>query len=336
MTHTHRSAFLIAFLFAAAAYPAGIVYDGYDGPGNGKHIVLLAADDEYRSEELIPQLGKILAVHHGFKCTVLFALDSETGAIDPEAQDNIPGLEILQEADLMIMFLRFRALPDEQMKHIMDYTNSGKPMMALRTSTHPFAYPEDSESPYKNLSWTSNDPEGGYGRQVFGETWVAHYGEHQEQSTRGLVAPGMENHPIVRNCEGLDIWGPSDVYEITTLTGDSEPVVLGQVLAGMSPDDPPAEDKTDLMPIAWTKTYTGAEGKPARVFTTTMGHADDLKSEGVRCMLVSAAYWLLEMEEEIPAEPKIDFVGEYDPTPIGFGTHRVGVMPSEHDLPKKK
>lgn len=334
---TSRNAMFITCLFAAAAaYPVGIVYDGYDGPGSGKHIVLLAADDEYRSEELIPQLGKILAVHHGFKCTVLFALDPDTGAIDPEAQDNVPGLEVLEDADLMIMFLRFRALPEDQMKHIMNYTNSGKPMMALRTSTHPFQYPPNSDSPYKHLTWTSKDPEGGYGRQVFGETWVAHYGEHQEQSTRGVVAPGMEDHPIVKHCGGLDIWGPSDVYEITTLTGDSEPVVLGQVLAGMSPDDPPAEDKTELMPIAWTKTYTGTEGKPARVFTTTMGHAHDLKSEGVRCMLVSAAYWSLGMEDEIPEKPKVDFVGEYDPTEIGFGTHRVGVMPSEHALTKGK
>ena len=336
MTLIHRTLILVALLFAVSAAHAAVVYDGYDGPGNGKHIVLLAGDDEYRSEEVIPALAKILAVHHGFKCTVLFALNKETGAIDPEAKDNIPGLEVLQEADLMIMFLRFRALPDDQMKHIMDYTNSGKPMMALRTSTHPFQFSDDSDSPYKRLTWTSKDPEGGYGREVFGETWVAHYGEHQEESTRGVIAPGMEEHPINRHCEGLDIWGPSDVYEITTLTGDSEPVVLGQVLTGMSPDDPPSEEKTELMPIAWTKTYTGTEGKAARVFTTTMGHAGDLHSEGVRCMLVSAAYWLLEMEDEIPDEPKVDFVGTYDPTPIGFGTHRVGIMESEHELPNAK
>ncbi len=52
-----------------------LVFDGFDGPGKGKHIVLITGDEEYRSEEALPQLAKILARHHGFKCTVLFAID---------------------------------------------------------------------------------------------------------------------------------------------------------------------------------------------------------------------------------------------------------------------
>src|SRR5437016_6565424 len=113
-----------------------VVYDGFDGPGKGKHIVLVSGDHEYRSEETLPQLGKILAKHHGFKCTVLFTLDKD-GTIDPNI-DNIPGLEQLASADLAIIFLRFRNLPNEQMKHLIDYTESGKPIMGLRTATHPF------------------------------------------------------------------------------------------------------------------------------------------------------------------------------------------------------
>ena len=73
-----------------------VVYDGYDGPGKGKHIVLISGDEEYRSEEALPQLGKILAKRHGFKCTVLFAVDPATGMIDPNNQTNIPGLEAAQ------------------------------------------------------------------------------------------------------------------------------------------------------------------------------------------------------------------------------------------------
>jgi hypothetical protein len=60
---------------AAWADDPGVVYDGFDGPGNGKHVVLVSGDEEYRSEEGLPQLGKILAKRHGFKCTVLFAVD---------------------------------------------------------------------------------------------------------------------------------------------------------------------------------------------------------------------------------------------------------------------
>src|SRR5436305_11130162 len=101
-----------------------VVYDGFDGPGKGKHIVLVSGDEEYRSEEGLPQLGKILAKHHGFKCTVLFAIDPKDGTINPNIS-NIPGLEALQSADLMIIATRFRDLPDGQMKHIVSYLEAG-------------------------------------------------------------------------------------------------------------------------------------------------------------------------------------------------------------------
>ena len=70
-------------------------FKGTDGPGAGKHIVLVSGDEEYRSEEALPMMAKILSTHHGFDCTVLFAIDPETGEIDPEHQTNIPGLDAL-------------------------------------------------------------------------------------------------------------------------------------------------------------------------------------------------------------------------------------------------
>src|SRR5260221_14733081 len=97
-----------------------VIYDGIDGPGKGKHIVFVSGDEEYRSEEALPQLAKILAKHHGFKCTVLFAIDPKDGTINPNIS-NIPGLEALKTADLMVIFLRFRVLPDDQMNHIVEY-----------------------------------------------------------------------------------------------------------------------------------------------------------------------------------------------------------------------
>ena len=149
-----------------------VVYEGNEGPGKGKHIVLVSGDEEYRSEEALPMLGKVLATHHGFTCTVLFAVNPETGEIDPEVQTNIPGLHNLESADMLVLFTRFRELPDEQMKYVVDYTNAGKPVMGLRTATHAFSYSRNLESPYAKYSFNSKDFEGGYGRQVLGETWV--------------------------------------------------------------------------------------------------------------------------------------------------------------------
>ncbi len=313
----------------AEARDRWIVFDGFKGPGEGKHIVFVSGDEEYRSEETLPQMAKILAVRHGFKCTVLFAINKETGQIDPDTLDNIPGLEALEKADLMVLFTRMRALPDEQMKYIIDYTNSGKPIIGLRTATHAFRYKRDSKSAYFKYGRGTSDFKGGYGRQVLGETWVAHYGDHGDESSRGVIAEGMKNNPIVNGCE--DIWGPTDVYEVGTLSGDSKPVVMGRVLRGMEPDSPPNMDK-ELMPVAWIKTYTGEEGKTARVFTTTMGAAPDFESEGLRRLLVNACYWGLEMEEQIPARAKVDLVGEYKPTFFGFGDFKKGLKPSDYRI----
>lgn len=318
---------MAAFLLGQAAFADDpwVVYEGKEGPGKGKHIVFVTGDEEYRSEESMPQLAKILAVRHGFKCTVLFAIDKKNGTINPKQLDNIPGLEKLKTADLMVLFIRFRNLPREQMEYFVDYVNSGKPILALRTSTHAFSFGNNKE--YGKYSWNNQkDWKGGFGREVLGETWVAHYGHHQVESTRGVIAKGMENHPLARGLD--DVWGPSDVYKINSLTGDSQPIVMGQVLVGMKSSDK-ARPGSKLMPIAWIKTWTSESGKKNRIFTTTMGHSGDLTNEGVRRMLVNAVYWCLGMEDQIPERANVDIVGEYDPSPIGVGGHRANVRPSD-------
>ncbi|MDP6113839.1 MAG: ThuA domain-containing protein [Planctomycetota bacterium] len=305
-----------------------VVYEGNEGPGNGKHIVLVSGDEEYRSEEALPALGKILAVHHGFKCTALFAINAETGEIAPDDQTNIPGLEALGDADMMIIATRFRNLPDDQMKHIVDFTNSGKPILGMRTATHGFNIAREDTS-YGHLSWNSKDPEGGWGRQVLGETWVSHHGHHAHESTRGVVADGAADHPIVKGCE--DIWGPTDVYEVRELTGSPQVLIDGQVLQGMDPGDAVNTEKP-TMPVAWIKNYTGETGNSSRIFCTTMGAATDLPSEGMRRLLVNGTYWCLGMEDQIADRANVDIVGEFDPTAFGFGTFRKGTKPSDYAL----
>src|SRR5207244_6658819 len=127
---------LLLSTIARAADP-WLVLEGGDGPGKGKYVVLVSGDEEYRSEEALPQLGKILAKRHGFRCTVLFAIDPSDGTINPNVS-NIPGLEALDTADLMVIFTRFRDLPDDQMKHIVGYIEAGKPIVGIRTATHAF------------------------------------------------------------------------------------------------------------------------------------------------------------------------------------------------------
>ncbi|HEX3132398.1 MAG TPA: ThuA domain-containing protein [Planctomycetota bacterium] len=300
-----------------------VVFEGKTGPGKGKHVVFVTGDDEYFSEEGMPVMARILAEHHGFTCTVLFAINKDTGVIDTNTKDNIPGLETLATADLMVMFTRFRALPDDQMKMIADYLDSGKAVMGLRTATHAFQLKDGA---YQKYSYNSNDLtfQQGFGKQVLGETWAGHHGGHGKQSTRGLLAPEAAGNPILRGLKDGDIWGTTDVYGVKLPLVDATPLIMGQVLSGMKPDDPPAPAAEDpkskqlidknhpMMPVAWTRTYTGPSGKPSRVFTTTMGGAmsgsHDWDSEGLRRLLVNATYWCVGLEGQIPEKATVDVV----------------------------
>ena len=306
-----------------------VVYEGNQGNGKGKHIVFLTGDEEYRSEEGMPMMGKILAKRHGFKCTVLFAIDPETGNIDPDNQTNLPGFEQIADADLLILFYRFREPNDEQMKIFKDYLESGKPIIGLRTATHAFNMKRNKTGLYAHYDFRSRTWPGGFGQQVLGETWINHHGHHKREATRGLVNGMRQNHPILKGV--TDVFGTSDVYGIRNLKPTAQVLLYGATLTGMKPADP-VKLETSLMPLAWTRTYTGKSGNTNRVFCTTMGASVDLLSEDLRRLLVNACYWALEMEDRIPKKSNVDYVGAYNPTFYGFGDYKKGVKPADHEL----
>ncbi len=328
---------LITFIHSSISFaqnnPQWVVYQGNEGPGKGKHIVFVSGDEEYRSEEGLPMMAKILAERHGFKCTVLFSLDPKTNNIDPDNQTNIPGLEHLKTADLMVMLLRFRELPDEQMKHIIDYTNAGKPIVALRTSTHAFSYSRNKQNPYAKYSYNSKVKgwEGGYGKQVLGETWINHHGVHAKEGTRALINGLVKDHSILRGVK--DIWTPTDVYGILGLPNDAQVLIFGQTTLGMTSAAPLSYEKS-VMPVAWIRNYSSASGKKAKIFTTTMGSSVDLMSEDLRRLIVNACYWGIGMENQIPAQNNVQVVGEYNPTMFGFGKYQRGLSPSTFEWKK--
>ena len=320
-------ALFLAFTFtAAAADPLWITFEGKAGPGKGKRIVLLAGDEEYRSEEALPQLAKILSQRHGFTCTVLFSINPATGEIDPNTGDNEPGLEALDTADLVITSLRYRHWPDDQMKHFADYIDAGKPVIGLRTSTHAFNGLKGTYAAYNN-----------FGKKVLGEQWVSHWGNHKKEATKGLIDSSEDSNPILRGV--ADIFGDTDVYE--AYPPDSATVlVLGQVLKGMNPTDEPADYKkkrsTDKeeqgvneppMPVVWTRVNDSDLGKGNKSLCTTMGSATDLQNEGLRRLIVNAAYVFTGLQ--VPAKADVALVGEFKPTMYGFNGFVKGVKPAD-------
>ncbi len=303
-----------------------LVFEGKKGPGHGKHIVFLTGDEEYRSEEGLPQMAKILAQRHGFKCTVLFAINPASGVIDPNYQKNLPGAEALDSADVIVMLLRFRQWPDAQMKHFVDAYLAGKPIIALRTSTHAFSYDAGSPSPYAKFSWNGTAWPGGFGKQVLGETWVAHHGAHKKEATRGVIEPAAKDDPILRGV--TDVFCTTDVYTANP-PGDVNILLRGEVLSGMNPNDPPVTGTKNnpMQPIAWTRLYRNEAGKTNRIFCTTMGAATDLQNESLRRLLVNAIYWGANLR--VPPKADVDLVGQYHPTMYGFDGFIRGVKPDD-------
>ena len=331
---------MLGLVAAVLGVDPWVVYlgQGAGKPGSGKKVVLVSGDEEYRSEEALPQLGKILAKHHGFNCVVLFAIDPKTGEINPNVNNNIPGLENLADADLMIIATRFRNLPPDQMAHIDGYLKKGKPVIGLRTATH--AFNMDGKHPYarygngypaggEDKAWA----DGGFGRMVLGEKWINHHGNHGSEATRGRVAPESADHPILTGVKDGAVFGPTDVYGVRLpLPGDSKPLLLGEVVAGMKPEDPAVNGKKNkpMMPVAWTKTYTAPGGDAkGKVFTTTMGSSTDLTNEPFRRLLVNATYWATGNEAKISPESCVDIVGKFKPTKFAFNGYTKGVKPAD-------
>lgn len=297
-------------------------------------IVLLAGDEEYRSEELMPMLGQLLSQRHGFHCTVLFSTNPESGLIDPNCQTNVPGMEALQQADLVIMGWRFRNLPDEQMKYFVEYLESGKPLIALRTSTHAFRYAGDSTSPYARYRFDDGKWKGGFGKQVLGETWVAHHGAHGREGTRGIIRPDMAQHPLLRGVN--NVWGDTDVYTVGELPAGTKVLLDGQVVDGMKPDAEPVTGAKNepMMPVAWIREHQHDNGKRSQIFCTTMGAATDFVEPGLRRLVVNAAYWMTGLESEIKPDLNIEFVAPFQPTPFGFDKFQRGLSARTFDLAK--
>lgn len=329
------AAFVLAGILASDAQP-WLTFEPPPAQDRGKHVVLISGDEEYRSEESLPQLAKILAARRGLRCTVLFAIDPATQTIDPERADSVPGIEALDEADLLVLCVRFRNYPDAAMQRIARHVEAGKPVIGLRTATHAFQL--DEASSFARYDWRSTVEgfEGGFGRAILGETWIAHHGEHGTQGTRGVVAPGAEAHAILRGVDCADVWDPADVYTVRLpLVEDATPLVLGEVLATTAIDAEPATARDGVdpndphMPIAWVRERAVGDGKSQRVFTATFGSAQAFTREGSRRLFVNACDWALGDEDAIRADADVGLVGTYEPSPFGFGGFERGVKPAD-------
>ncbi|WP_220498198.1 ThuA domain-containing protein [Rhodopirellula sp. JC639] len=289
-----------------AAAESGVLHFPAKGDSAGK-IVLVSGDEEYRTEESMPMLAKILSVKHGFDCTVLFSMSADGSYIDPNNQRGVVGWDALDEADLMIIGTRFRSPSQSQAAHITQFIDAGKPLIGIRTATHAFNGKQSfgGEVTYSN-----------FGRKILGEQWVSHHGQHKRQGARAVIVDQAKDHPILNSVS--DIFVPSDVYGVTHLTDQDTILLRGAVTESLDPKSANVEGpKNDPMqPLAWLHPYVSPAGTKGQAFCTTTGASVDLVSEDLRRMLVNATYYLL--DKQVPEKADVAYVDPYYPTFYGF------------------
>jgi len=293
----------IALLGSSALGADWLHLPAKEGTANGKKIVLISGDEEYRTEETCPMLAKILSQKHGFDCTVLFAIHPE-GYIDSNYQKNIPGTSALDSADLLIIGTRFRQLPDAQLAPIAAYLNAGKPVIGFRTATHAFT----GDAKTGDFKWAE------FGLNILGEKWVNHHGKHKVEGTRSIVEQANGTHEVLRGVG--EIFATSDVYGIANLNEKAATILLrGAVTESLDPASKALEGPKNnpMMPLAWLREYTAPNGNTkGEAFCTTLGASVDFADEDLRRLIVNASYHLIGMK--VPEKADAGYVDAFKPT----------------------
>ena len=239
-------------------------------PPRSPHVVFVTGDHEYSSEETMPVIARELEKNYRIRTTILRAFPNEN------AENNIPGLEALQKADLAVLFLRWRQLPKQQLVHLQKYLESGRPVVAFRTTTHAFNYPKGHELAGWNAfaaDYLGAPP--GWGNGHF------HYGHNS--STDVSVVPEARDHPIMK---GVDKHFHVRSWLYHVLPNYPPPDALRLLIGrAVNPDKKGAVDN----PVAWTwKNKAGG-----KVFMTTLGHPEDFKVESFQRLVINGIHWAL-------------------------------------------
>jgi type 1 glutamine amidotransferase len=236
---------LILFLAGAAAAPQ-------------PHVVFFCNEDEYHAQETLPAFARDLQEKLGCRCTVLLG----------KGDDGFEGLEALKTADTLVIFVRRRALPKEQLDAIRAYCDAGKPVVGLRTASHAFS--KKTKVPAGHAQWPEFD------RDVLG----GNYHNHGKSATNVSLAPEAAGHPLLAGIDPKKWTSKSTLYFASPLDKKAIALLLGS-----------SEGKTE--PVAWTHAYKGG-----RVFYTSLGHQDDFAAPQFRTLLTNAIFW--SMDRPVP------------------------------------
>ncbi|MEM9378933.1 MAG: ThuA domain-containing protein [Planctomycetota bacterium] len=256
------------------------------GDPDAPHVVFVVGEGEYQSHLTMPVLAERVADAFGWRTTVLLDEELHTGD-----GNHVEGLEALEAADLVVLYLRFRRWPQSDLDALQRYVDRGGPIAAFRTSTHAFRYDDEDERA------TYND----FGAEVLGAPWIFHYGHGA--STRAFAAEAAVESPLLAGVEP-----EFEVRSWTYHVRPEHPPADARVLLMGEPLLPGEDDEIGpeaVNPIAWTRTHPGS----GRVFMTTMGHPEDFRVASFRRLVGNGMHWALGLDPvdvTLPDFPEIE------------------------------
>lgn len=249
---------LLAFALAFAMADAGSAWADDGKP----HVVMLVAEREYQTDESLPRFAE-RHLAGKYRTTFVFA--------DPDDPNRLDGIDAVDDADVLVVSVRRRTLPEGQLAKIREYVAGGQPVIGIRTASHAFSV-RGGEVGQGRAVWPEWDAE------VFGGNYTNHYGNsldatvtvESDAGAGGTLLRGLGDHPPF-------VAGGS-LYRVSPLRPGTEVLMTGRV------DAKPAE------PVTWV--FTRADG--GKSLYTSLGHVDDFAGDVLPRLLVNAIAWSLQ------------------------------------------
>lgn len=242
------------------------------------HVVFWAGEEEYGAHWSLPKIADDLERRFNIKSTVIHSWRSGVtdydmpGEVTIPEYDEIKGLEIIKDADLLVMHIRFRIPPPEQYELLQEYFDSGKPAIALRTTSHGM-WPMDKKDWFVPF---------------FGGHYKGHAGN--EEGTTTIVNGEQLDHPILRGVPKFRFWNDrAGIYITAPLNDTATPLMMGKT--GVNG---PAQ------PVTWINEYK----KGQKLMYTSLGGLEQFRHPDFINMIYNAIYWTL--DREVPEHGVLD------------------------------